>query len=592
MSENTVNLVIDGKKVQAEEGKTILEVAQSIGIEIPTLCYHKALTPYGACRLCVVEIIENGGSTCQASCQYKVQEGIEVRTNSERVLKGRKLMAELLLARCPESEEVKKIADGLGVKEIRIKKKNVDCVLCGLCVRMCHERMGAGAIEFINRGVDRDVRPPFETYSEICRICGACAFVCPTGARALKLEEIAKNKPRPILSEFDMGLIQRAAIYTPFPQAVPKIPVIDRNSCMHFLTGNCKVCEEFCEAKAIKYDQEDKILTKEVGAIIVATGYDLFDPKIKPEYGYGVYEEVISGIEFERLNSASGPTQGKIEISGKEPKRVVFIQCVGSRDREGKGNEYCSRVCCMYTAKHAHLVQEKIPDATVTIFYTDVRAFGKGYEEFYDRVKEEGAIYLRRELNDPIEVVKENDVLYVKAYPHPPVEADMVVLATATMPRVDAGDTGKILKISRSADGFFLEAHPKLRPVDTLTDGIFVAGASQAPKDIPDTVAQASAAASRVSSLLAKGKVKAEVITARVNEALCRGCGFCIEVCPYDALELKMVNRFGYMVEVASVNEALCKGCGLCSAACLSGAIQQKMFLDDQILDAIAVLGT
>ncbi|MHC1636012.1 MAG: NAD(P)-binding protein, partial [Candidatus Methanospirareceae archaeon] len=356
--------------------------------------------------------------------------------------------------------------------------------------------------------------------------------------------------------------------------------------------SECKLCVQACgERNAINHEMKEEMVELKVGAIIVATGYDLFDPATKPEYGYGKYDNVITGLEFERLCSASGPTGGKIEINGKEPKRVVFIQCVGSRDRKGDGNEYCSRVCCMYTAKHAHLVKERIPDAKVTVFYTDIRAFGKGYEEFYQRVKEEGITYLRRELDDPIEVVKEGDVLYVKAHPHPPVEADMVVLATATMPRANIGEVGKLLKISRSADGFFLEAHPKLRPVDTPTDGIFLAGACQAPKDIPDTVAQASAAASRVCSLLARGKVKAEVITARVNEALCRGCGFCVDACPYDALELKMINRFGYEVKVASVNEALCKGCGLCSATCLSGAIQQKMFLDEQILNSIAALG-
>ncbi|MFX1534027.1 MAG: 2Fe-2S iron-sulfur cluster-binding protein [Promethearchaeota archaeon] len=584
-----VKLTIDEQEVEVEEGKTILEAARSIGIEIPTLCYHKALSPYGACRLCVVEILRNGGSEFQASCQYKVQEGIKVRTNSERVLKGRKIIAELLLARCPDSDEIKKIAEKLGVKDTRIKKKNKDCILCGLCVRMCHERMGSKAIDFINRGIHRDIKPPFEAFSEVCRTCGACTFVCPTGARTLKLEEITKNKPRPILSEFDAGLIQRAAIYTPFPQAVPKVPVIDRDICMHYLTGNCKVCEEFCEVKAIKYDQEDEILVKDVGAIVVAIGFDLFDPLTKPEYGYGKYDNVITGLEFERLVSASGPTEGHIKINGKEPEEVVFIQCVGSRDKDG--NEYCSRVCCMYTAKQAHMVKDKIPDAELTVYYTDVRAFGKGFEEFYNRVQEEGVLYRRRELDDPIRVVKQDGGVVVKAEGHPDTAADLVVLATGLVPREDTKELVRVLNINQSADGFLLEAHPKLRPVDTFTDGIFLAGCCQSPKDIPDTVAQASSAASRVCNILSQKQLEIEATIAVVDEIKCRGCGFCVDTCPYNAIELKTIERFGHTIEVARVNEALCKGCGSCAAACLNGAIYHLGFTDGQILALINVFG-
>ncbi|MFX1250087.1 MAG: 2Fe-2S iron-sulfur cluster-binding protein [Promethearchaeota archaeon] len=584
-----IKLTIDGQEVEVEEGKTILETARSIGIEIPTLCYHKVLSPYGACRLCTVEILRNGRSEFQASCQYKVQEGIEVRTNSERVLKGRKIIAELLLARCPDSDEIIKIAGKLGVIDTRIKKKDKDCILCGLCVRMCHERMGVGAIDFINRGIHRDIKPPFETYSEVCRTCGACTFVCPTGVREVKLEEFSKNKPRKLLSEFEAGLAQRSVIYTPFPQAVPKIPVIDRDSCMHFLTGNCKVCEEFCEPKAIKYDQEDEILVKEVGAIVVATGFDLFDPRTKPEYGYGKYDNVITGLEFERLVSASGPTEGHIEVNGKEPKKVVFIQCVGSRDKEG--NEYCSRVCCMYTAKQAHMVKDKIPDVELTVYYTDVRAFGKGFEEFYNRVKGEGIVYRRRELDAPIQVVKQDNGVVVKAEGYSDAAADLVVLATGLVPREDTKELIRALNINQSADGFLLEAHPKLRPVDTFTDGIFLAGCCQGPKDIPDTVAQASSAASRVCNILSQKQLEIEATIALVDETKCRGCGFCVDICPYTAVEFKKIERFGHTIEVAKVNEALCKGCGSCAAACLNGAIYHLGFTDGQILALINVFG-
>jgi heterodisulfide reductase subunit A-like polyferredoxin len=351
----------------------------------------------------------------------------------------------------------------------------------------------------------------------------------------------------------------------------------------------CKQCVDACEADAINHDAEEELIDLDIGAIVVATGFDLFDPVAKPEYGYGKYKNVISGLEFERLVSASGPTEGHIEINGKEPKNVVFIQCVGSRDKET--NEYCSRVCCMYTAKQAHMVRDKIPNSKLTIYYTDMRAFGKGYEEFYNRVQGEGITYRRRDLSDPIEVTKKGGKLIVKSKGHPDTEADLVVLATGIVPRKDNIELARILNINQSADGFFLEAHPKLRPVDTFTDGIFLAGCCQGPKDVPDTVAQASGAASRACDILSKKQLEIEATVANVNESLCRGCGFCVDACPYKAIELEEVNRFGHKVMVAKVNEALCKGCGSCSAACLNGAISHLGFTDGQILSMIKALG-
>jgi heterodisulfide reductase subunit A len=356
--------------------------------------------------------------------------------------------------------------------------------------------------------------------------------------------------------------------------------------------GGCSECFECvytCEADAINHDAKEEIVELDIGAIVVATGFDLFDPVAKPEYGYGKYKNVITGIEFERLVSASGPTEGHIEINGKEPKNVVFIQCVGSRDKET--NEYCSRVCCMYTAKQAHLVREKIPDSNLTVYYTDVRAFGKGFEEFYNRVQGENVTYRRRELDDPIEVKMKDGKTIVKAKGHPDIEADLVVLATGIVPREDSKDLARILNINQSADGFLLEAHPKLRPVDTFTDGIFLAGCCQSPKDVPDTVAQASGAASRVCDILSKRQLLIEATVANVNEELCRGCGFCVDACPYKAIELVEVDRMGHQYIVAKVNEALCKGCGSCSAACLNGAICHLGFTDNQILAMIKALG-
>ena len=353
--------------------------------------------------------------------------------------------------------------------------------------------------------------------------------------------------------------------------------------------SECYECVQTCEANAICHDAKEEFVDINVGAIVVATGFDLFDAKEKPEYGYGKYKNVITGMEFERLVSSSGPTEGHVEIRGKEPKNVVFIQCVGSRDKET--NEYCSRVCCMYTAKQAHLVREKIPDSKITIYYTDVRAFGKGFEEFYNRVQGEDVIYKRRELDDPIQIITDKGKTIVKAKGHPDIDADLVVLATGIIPREDSKDLSRILNINQSADGFLLEAHPKLRPVDTFTDGIFLAGCCQSPKDVPDTVAQASGAASRACDVLSKKHLMIEATVANVDEDLCRGCGFCVDACPYTAIELEEVDRFGHKVLIARVNEALCKGCGSCAAACLNGAISHLGFTDGQILTMIKALG-
>jgi heterodisulfide reductase subunit A len=343
--------------------------------------------------------------------------------------------------------------------------------------------------------------------------------------------------------------------------------------------SECYECVHTCEAGAINHDMKEETVELDVGAIVVATGFDLFDPLTKPEYGYGVCKNVITGLEFERLVSASGPTEGHIVIGGKEPKRVVFIQCVGSRDK--KGNEYCSRVCCMYTAKQAHMVRDKIPDADLTVYYTDVRAFGKGFEEFYNRVQGEGVNYRRRELDDPIKVENRGGKAVVKAKGHSDIEADLVVLATGLIPKQDAKEFSRIVNINQSYDGFYLEAHPKLRPVDTFTEGIFLAGCCQGPKDIPDAVAQASGAAVRASEPLAQGKVEVEAITSSIDEDLCSGCKVCEKLCPYSALE------FDEKAGVMRVNDVMCKGCGSCASACPSGAISMRHFAIKQIVAQI-----
>ena len=400
-----------------------------------------------------------------------------------------------------------------------------------------------------------------------CNGCGACITKCPWKAS----------------SEFDMGLGERKAIYTPFAQAVPNIPVIDTEHCAYFLNGKCRACEKFCELGAIDFEQVDQIVEIEIGNIIVATGYDSFDPTPITQYGYGKLDNVYTGLEFERICNAVGPTNGKIVLKdGSEPKSVAILHCVGSRDENY--HEYCSRVCCMYALKYSHLIKERT-DAEVYQMYIDMRCFGKAYEEFYKRLSEEGVNFVRgkasevtdRAINEDEEgklIVCGEDTLLCKIIRVP---VDMVILATALEPRSDAAEVGKLLTISRSADGFFLERHPKLDPVATMTDGVFIAGCCQGPKDIPDTVAQASAAAARVLALISKGRVELEAATAVIDEEKCSGCRICNLLCPYSAISYIEDEK------VSRINEALCKGCGTCVAACPSGAITHKQFTTEEI---------
>lgn len=427
-----------------------------------------------------------------------------------------------------------------------------------------------------------------------CTGCGVCAENCRLAGR--------------VPNEFDELIGMRGAIYLPFPQAVPAKYTIDPERCLQLSKGKCgkegPACAAACGPGAVNFEQEDEFVEIDIGTVIVATGYDVFPMEKKPEYGWEENNNVLTGLEFERLVSASGPTGGKPILGrdkkgegGYEPKKVAFIHCVGSRDKS-VGNEYCSRVCCMYLAKQAHLIRDKLPDAEITVFYMDVRAFGKGFEEFYDRVRREGVRYVRGnpseiykksgEEGDHTMVVKVEDTLTGTPMEY---EADLVVLGVGLEPRKDIREIIDLFKLSQSTDGFFLEAHPKLRPVDTASDGVYLAGCCQGPKDIPDTVAQAKGAASSALILMAYGKARVEAQISFVNKDECRGCGFCVEVCPFGAIELVDENRLGNIVKVAEVNEVLCKGCGSCAAACLSGAIQPKSFKDEQILPQIAVLG-
>jgi heterodisulfide reductase subunit A len=405
-----------------------------------------------------------------------------------------------------------------------------------------------------------------------CTGCGTCQEKCP-----MKVD-----------SEFNAGLGKRKVIYTPFAQAVPNVPVIDREHCTFFLKGKCRACEKFCETKAIDFEQTEKIVEVEVGNIIVATGFDSFDPSVMAPFGYGKYDNVITSILFERMSSASGPTEGKILLKdGSAPKSIAILHCIGSRDVNY--HRYCSRVCCMYSLKFAHLLREKLPKSTVYQLYIDMRCPGSGYEEFYERLQEEGVNFIRGragEITNIAEKPEEDGKLVVicedtliRRKRRLPV--DMVILSTALEPRADAESIARTFSLSRKADGFFLEKHPKLDPVATTTEGIFIAGCCQGPKDIPDTVAQASAAAARVLATIAKGKVEVEAATAVVDEEHCAGCKICLDLCSYKAI------TFDEEKKVSRINEALCKGCGTCVAACPSGAISGKHFTTQQIMAEI-----
>ena len=580
-----VSLTIDGKAIEAEDGATILEAARAEGIQIPTLCHHKALLPYGACRLCLVELEGRSGSWIEASCTYPAQDGQVVHTATPRVLKTRKMMIELLLARCPEVDAVKELAREMGVEETRFPKKDESCILCGLCVRVCEERMGVGAVGFVNRGNDRKIAPAFDRHSPICMACGACQEVCP--AECVDLSEITPHMLAPVPSEFDEGLGTRRSIYVPFAQAVPNVPVIDKETCIRLKTGACGACEAFCEADAIAFDQEDRIEEVDIGAIIVATGFDLFDSAEISRYGYGRYPNVFHALEFERMSHASGPTGGKVVTrDGQEPKAVAILHCIGSRDENYQ--EYCSRVCCMYSLKFAHLVREKT-DAEIYNLYIDMRAFGKGYEEFYSRVLGEGVHFIRgkaAEVTDAAETDAEKGKLVVVAEDTllgitRRLPVDMVILSGGLKPGADADQLARTFSLNCAQGGFFLERHPKLAPVDSMSDGIFIAGACQGPKDIPDTVAQGAAAAAGALSLIDKGKVVIEPITAEIDETRCAGCRICIANCPYSAIDYDQEKK------VSVVTEELCKGCGTCVAGCPSGAARQKNFEDVQIFSEI-----
>jgi heterodisulfide reductase subunit A len=419
-----------------------------------------------------------------------------------------------------------------------------------------------------------------------CTGCGKCSEVCP----------------RQVPSEYEEGMGKRKAAYIAFPQAVPNKAVIDKENCLYFeglekgKENQCRLCmigipkknQPGCEANAIDFNMKDEIIELEVGNIILATGFQQFDPQQIYQYGYKRYPNVLTGLEFERLSSASGPTSGKMVMAdGRKPESIAILHCVGSRDENY--HKYCSRVCCMYSLKYAHLLREKVPEAAVYQMYIDMRCPGSGYEEFYERLQKEGVNFIRGragEISDIAETEAEKGKLIINVEDtllrrKRRVPVDMVILSCALEPQADADDIARIFTISRKADGFFLEKHPKLDPVATATDGVYVVGCCQGPKDIPDTVAQASAAAARALALISKGTVEIEGAIAYIDPEKCSGCKVCVELCPYTAIS------FNEAEKVSQVNEVLCKGCGTCVAACPSAAIKGKHFTTEELMAEI-----
>jgi heterodisulfide reductase subunit A len=506
MESEKINLAIDERSVEVEKGATLLDACTKLDIHIPTLCYHKALTPYGACRLCLVEVEQGGRTSIQTSCNYPAREGLVVRTATERVLNTRRIMAELLLARCPDSERIKDIAEELGVVSTRIESKNEDCILCGLCVRMCRERMGRGVLGFSNRGSKRVVTPAFDEQSEECQTCGACYYICPTRT-GIKLDKITGNRPEAVRSEFDAGLIERAAAYIPYAQAVPSFANIDPERCIHLNTGECQICKEFCEADAIDFDQKPEVLDVEVGSVIVASGADKFHPVPLHEYGYGRYPNVLTSIEFERILAASGPYEGHLQrpSDGKVPTKIAWLQCVGSRT-EDSHMPYCSSVCCMYAIKEAIIAKEHVDTVEPAIFFMDLRAYGKDFDRFYDRAKETGVRFIRARVGKIRDIPETGslEVLYVTETGDNIVEEfDLVVLSVGLTPRADMENLSDKLGIRLNQYGFIEHSSS---PVETTRPGIFVCGPAVSPKDIPETVMQASGAVAGAGEILADAR--------------------------------------------------------------------------------------
>jgi heterodisulfide reductase subunit A len=575
-------VTIDNRTGDFPAGTMILAAAQTLGSDIPTLCTIKGLPPDPVCRVCSVEVEHGGRTMMQTACSRPILDGMVVHTRSDRVRDRRRVLIQMLLARCPGVDAVVDLARREGVTDTPFTKtlpagtRPDDCILCGRCVRACREVSGVEVLGWMHRGFARHVALPFDEPSDECVSCAACASLCPTGC--LTLEDEAGRE----IAHDELLLGPNSAIRVGTYQAVPNRPYVDPDSCLHLRYGSCGVCERVCEHGAVDLRQQDRIEEIRVGSIVVATGFDTFDPSRIRRYGYGRLRDVVTTVEVERMLNAAGPTSGQVKTSnGRAPRRVAVAHCVGSRDRNE--HEYCSRVCCMVALKQAHLIRERT-GAEVYSFFIDLRCFGKGYEEFYHKIMREGVRFVRgkvvtvepaRPTDDGALIVRAEDTLLGEVLRVP---VDMVILAVGLEASRGTTDLARKLGLSVGRDGWLLEQHPKLGPVSTAVDGVFLAGACQGPKDIPDAVAQGLAAAARALALADRGEVEIAGSTAHIDPEVCAGCRECAELCPVRAIAFDV--RHG----VCAVEERLCQGCGACAAQCRSGAAAARHFTDEQVL--------
>ncbi|OEU66503.1 MAG: heterodisulfide reductase [Desulfobacterales bacterium PC51MH44] len=507
-----ITFKLNGEDVQGAEGEYILQVAERYGIEIPTLCHHKALDPAGMCRLCTVLVSKGSWSRFVTACNYPIWEGMEVETDSEAVFEVRQLIVELLFARCPDVPYIKELAAKYDIYDTDLKKEYDTCILCGLCTRIC-ERMGNSAISLTGRGTEMHVDTPFHMQTEACLSCGACAFVCPTGHITYeKLQaNISQHGLKPIPSEYDMGLAGRKPIYVSYAQAVPNTPVIDPTKCMHFKTGGCKICTEFCGVNAIDHMQEDEIVELEIGSVIIAPGTQSYDPAVHDTFGYKKHPNIVTSLEFERILSASGPYGGHLvrPSDHKEPAKIAWLQCIGSRDEHIGAHGFCSGVCCTYAIKEAMLAKDhSSDDLDAAIFYIDIRTYGKDFERYYNRAKDEmGVRFVKSKVTNVIPV-DDNGMLLIRyvneAGKVVEEEFDIVVLSVGLMVSPEGVELAKRLGVDM--DHYNFASTNSFAPVESSKPGIYVCGAFEAPKDIPASVVDSSAAAGVVGSRLAEAR--------------------------------------------------------------------------------------
>lgn len=508
MKEETVALTVNDKEVEIDKGASVLQAVQKLGIFIPTLCYHELMEPEGACRLCLVEVEFNGIRRVIASCAHPATEGLKVFTDTENVIENRTIVAELLLARCSENKQVKELCAKMGVTETPFTKKKEDCVLCGQCVRICHSKMKIGAINYIGRGGKRKVGAPFDEYSEMCITCGACEMICPTGAITAKMS--SGKEPIRLGKEFEENLNTRGNIDIPFPSAVPLVPRLHKDNCIHFQIGNeaCKMCQSACPADAIDFSQTSEETKLDVGAVIIAPGFESFDPTGIEYYAYNAQPNVLTAMEFERMLSAGGPFAGHVHrlSDGREPKKMAWLQCVGSRNVSEHSNAYCSSVCCMYALKQALIAKDHVgQDLDAAIFFIDLRTYDKEFERYRERVNNAGVRLIRSSIRtiDPewnngdlkIRYATESGKLEEETF-------DMVVLSTGLKTSKNAIALAETLGI-RLGDNQFTDTSC-FKPVSTTKPGIYACGAITYPKTISQTVMEASAAATASISYLAE----------------------------------------------------------------------------------------